>query len=133
MSGYDGRPPGWEDPYGQYGAQPDQGYGPPPGQPGYGYGPPGVPQQRGASASTIIVLVLSSLMTLSCCNVLAIPAVITSIIALSRASTDPESSRRLTVWSWALFAGAVVLAIAVFVVLILVGALNDDTSSTSTY
>jgi hypothetical protein len=141
MSGYGGAPPsGWEDPYGgsqnwdqggaygqQYGyTQP--GYGQPGyGQPGYGYGPPGVsPHQSTGNASTIAALVCNAVAVVMCCNIIALPGLITAAIALGRAQTDPESSRRLTIWSWSLFAAAVLLGIILLVVWIAVGVTSDS-------
>lgn len=139
MSGYGGRPPsGWEDPYGggsqgwdpggAYGPQ----YGPGPGYPppGYGYGPPGVPYGTRSNGSTIAALVCNSIAVALCCNIVAIPGIITAAIALGRNNTDPNSARKLTIWSWSLFGAAVAIAIIFFVVyLILIAAADPDYDS----
>ncbi|TDD26726.1 hypothetical protein E1287_35955 [Actinomadura sp. KC06] len=136
MSGYGGGPPsGWEDPYGggsqgwdpggaygpQYGA--GQGY-PPPGY-GYGYGPPGVPHRAPSNGSTIAALVCNSIAVVLCCNIVAIPGIITAAIALGRNNTDPRSARKLTIWSWSLFAAGVVIGIILIVIYALLAAAAD--------
>lgn len=148
MSGYGGRPPGWEDPYGgsqgwgssggheQYGANPSQGYGQghgqeygqgtqPPGY-GYGYGPPGVPHAPAGNGSTIAALVCNIAGVLLCCNILAIPGVIIAAIAMGRTQSDPQSARKLTIWSWVLFGASVVLGLVVLVVYIVLNANASD-------
>jgi hypothetical protein len=136
MSGYGGRPPsGWDDPYGggqnwdPGGAYGGQGYGhgqPGYGQQGYGYGPPGVPYQPVSNGSTIAALVCNAVAILLCCNIVAIPGVITAAIALGRTQTDPPSARKLTIWSWSLFAASVVIAIIVLIVYIVIGVAASD-------
>ncbi|MFI0483877.1 hypothetical protein [Actinomadura sp. 9N215] len=146
MSGYGGGPPsGWEDPYGggsqgwdpggaygpqhgpQYGPQygPGQGYPPPGYGPGYGYGPPGVPYGTPSNGSTIAALVCNSIAVVLCCNIVAIPGVITAAIALGRNTTDPRSARKLTIWSWSLFGAAIAIGIIFLVIYILIGAASD--------
>ncbi|WP_433466769.1 hypothetical protein [Spirillospora sp. CA-128828] len=147
MSGYGGRPPsGWDDPYGgsqgwdsggTYGqgqgygySQPgygQPGYGQPGyGQPGYGYGPPGVPYGAPSNGSTIAALVCNAVAILLCCNIVAIPGVITAAVALGRTQTDPPSARRLTIWSWSLFAASVFIAIIVLIIYIIIGVTASD-------
>jgi hypothetical protein len=149
MSGYGGDPSGWNDPYGQgqgqgwndaggqYG-QPGQqyDYGQPGygqqgyGQPGYGYGPPGVPDTGGhAEGSTIAALVCTSVATAMCCNILAIPGIVTAAMAMSRSKTDPRSARSLTIWSWWILGVAIVLQILLFAVLIIIDANSPDYDS----
>ncbi|GAA4082449.1 hypothetical protein [Actinomadura miaoliensis] len=158
MSGYGGQPSGWSDPYGQqdggwqntpqagwsdpaaqpgwdpngqYGTpqQPSYGYGTPQ-QPSYGYGPPGVPGQgHSGNGLAIAALICNVLLVVSCCNVLAIPGIVTSSLAISRSATDPGSARSLTMWSWVVFALALVIAIVVVIIAIIV----DAGSSSSTY
>ncbi|MGI5166944.1 hypothetical protein ACQEU3_21600 [Spirillospora sp. CA-253888] len=130
-----GRPQGWNDPYGNapgpgpgwgdpYGGQPPtpEGYGY-----GYGYGYAQAPPPA-ASGSTIAALVVSCVATAMCCNVLAIGAIITSAVAMSRTSRDPESARRLTWWSWGILGTTTALWIAFIVI---VNVLQAD--STGTY
>ncbi|MFI0409855.1 hypothetical protein [Actinomadura sp. 3N508] len=149
MSGYGGAPPsGWEDPYGggskgwdpggaygpQYGA--GQGHAPPGygqgagygqgyGQ-GYDYGPPGVPYRTQSNGSTIAALVCNCIAVVMCCNIVAIPGIITAAIALGRNATDPNSARKLTIWSWSLFAAAVVLGIIFIVIYVVAIAATDS-------
>ncbi|GAA4143678.1 DUF4190 domain-containing protein [Actinomadura keratinilytica] len=143
MSGYGGQPSGWSDPYGQQDGgwqnTPHPGTAQPgwdpygqysaPQQPSYGYGPPGVPGNASpVNGGAIAALVCNILLVVSCCNVLAVPGIITSSLAISRSSTDPESSRTLTVWSWVIFTLSVVIAVAVLVIAII---LDSDSSSTT--
>jgi hypothetical protein len=149
MSGYGGRPPsGWDDPYGgdqnwdtggAYGQPYGQGYGytqpghgqPGYGQPGYGYGPPGVPYQAASNGSTIAALVCNAVAILLCCNIVAIPGVITAAIALGRTQTDPPSARRLTIWSWSLFAASVLIGIVILIIYIAFGVMSEPDYSSS--
>lgn len=124
MSGYGGRPPGWEDPYGQYG--PPGGYGPY-GQPGgsgyeqydyrYGYGPPGVPNTPIDNSSAIVALICNIVATVMCCNVFCIGGIVTAAIAMGKTRTEPHSARKLVMWSWVILGIAVVLEIALIVIL----------------
>lgn len=134
MSGYGGRPPsGWDDPYGgnrqwDTGGAYGQGYGytqPGYGQPGYGYGPPGVPHRATSNGFTIAALVCNAVAIVMCCNIVAIPGVITAAIALGRVQTDPESARRLTIWSWSLFAASLVIGVALLIVYVLFGIMSE--------
>ncbi|TYB46102.1 hypothetical protein [Actinomadura chibensis] len=134
MSGYGGQPPSWEDPYAgqqyggqQYGGQQygGSGYDPYGYGPGYGYGPPQQPYATGSNGSAIAALICTCVAVVMCCNVLAIPGIVTSAIAVSRASTDPDSSRRLAIWSWAILAASFAIGIILFVALVLLGAASE--------
>jgi hypothetical protein len=97
------QPYGAQQPYGQ--PQPGQQYGAY-GQQQYGTGQP--TQTNGSAIALTIVSVLSL------CNFLTIASLILGIIALTRTSTDPESSRRLTKIGWIVFAvswGLVILGV----------------------
>ncbi|MFC5748706.1 hypothetical protein [Actinomadura rugatobispora] len=127
MSGYGGQPPGWNDPYGQ-----GQGWNDPnaaqhhqsPGY-AYGYGPPGVPNTAGeTSGSTIAALICNCVAVAMCCNLLTIPGIVTAAMAMSRARTDPASSRKLTTWSWGILVVAFLLPVVIFCVLLGVDAAN---------
>ncbi|NDU76936.1 hypothetical protein GWI34_30580 [Actinomadura sp. DSM 109109] len=155
MSGYGGRPPsGWEDPYGgnqgwdagggqqqygqpygpSYGEPYGQGYGygqPGYGQPGYGYGPPGVPHQTAGNGSTIAALVCNAVLVLMCCNVVAIPGVITAAVALGRVHTEPQYARKLTIWSWSLFGASLLIAVVLLIIYVVVGVTTDPGYSSS--
>ncbi|MEU6752679.1 hypothetical protein ABZ914_41215 [Spirillospora sp. NPDC046719] len=129
MSGYGGVPPGWHDPYGGYGHGGTPGwddagaYGP--------YGPPGVPQAPANNGSAIAALVCNCVVALLCCNIVAIPGIVTGALALGRVQTDPASARRLTIWSWSLFAASLVIGIIIAVVYFAV-ILTHDPGYTST-
>ncbi|GAA2171202.1 hypothetical protein [Actinomadura napierensis] len=135
MSGYGGRPPGWQDPYGGYGGTPgwddpggygQPGYGQPGyGQPGYPYGPPGVPQAPTSNGSTIAALVCNCVVAVLCCNIVAIPGIVTGALALGRVNTDPQSARKLTIWSWSLFAASILIGIVIAVVYFAIIATSD--------
>jgi hypothetical protein len=103
-----------QDPYAQYS------YG--------GYGPAGAPRS-GNNGATVAALVANIICAVLCCTgLLWIPGIITSAIALNRATTDPESARRLTTAAWVCFAVNVVLAVGV---LILFGLLAGDPGPTT--
>jgi hypothetical protein len=146
MSGYGGQPPAGNpndpNPYGQdpYGQSPygqaqgwndpnaQQGWDTPGQQPyGYGYGPPGVsPVQSRNPGSTIAALVCNCVAVAMCCNVFAIPGIITSVIAMTRAQTNPASTRTLTVWSWVILGVAFVIQIALFGLLVYLDELDGS-------
>lgn len=72
------------------------------GGPGYGYGgyAPAAPPAP-TPTSTIVLLVISALLTLSCYFTLAgVAPLVMSIVALTRYRTDMESTRRLTRLGW---------------------------------
>jgi hypothetical protein len=61
----------------------------------------------------IIGTVVSTVVLLACCcNVLAIPSIVTSAMAISRADRDLASARTLMRWTWWLLGAAVVISIA---------------------
>lgn len=128
MSGYGGQP-GWQDPYQQRpGWQDPYAAGSPGG--GFGYGPPGVPAAPASSGSAVAALVCNIALVFFC-NILAIPGIITSGIALGKMQSDPESARNLTTWSWVIFAIALVAAVALIVVLVVAGSSTSSTPSTT--
>jgi hypothetical protein len=141
LSGYGGQP-GWQDPYQQPGygpppagwqdpyaaGSPGGGFGPPGG--GFGYGPPGVPAAPASNGSAVAALVCNIILVLFC-NILAIPGIITSGIALGKMRSDPEGSRNLTTWSWVIFGVALVAAVALIVVLVVAGSSGSTTPTTT--
>ncbi|GAA0573907.1 DUF4190 domain-containing protein [Actinomadura livida] len=142
MSGYGGSPPpGWQDPYGgsqgwsgdPYGGDPYGGGAYGAGYSGYGYGPPGMPTKPPRDANTVAALVCNIVGVLLCCGVLSIPGVITSAIAMGRLQSDPESARKLTVWSWVLFGASVVFGIIFIVIYIFVVIFAESNGYDSTY
>ncbi|XRQ11233.1 DUF4190 domain-containing protein [Actinomadura welshii] len=142
MSGYGGSPPpGWQDPYGgsqgwgePYGSDP-YGGGPDPygGAYGYGYGPPGMPTKPPSNASTIAALVCNIVCVAMCCGIVSIPGVVTSAIALGRVQSDPESARKLTMWSWILFGVSLVLGIILIIIYIVAVVMAESNGYDSTY
>jgi hypothetical protein len=145
MSGYGGRPPGWQDPYDPYQQQPPpQGH---PGQPpgwqdpyggappgyqyggygyGYGYGPPGMPgppRSNGSTIGALVCNVVACVLSLFCCFGLlpSIPGIILAGIAMGRTQTDPESARKLTMWAWICFGLTIVVTVGLIVTAIALG------------
>jgi hypothetical protein len=135
VSGYGGQPPaggyepygqqqptGWQDPYAQQaGWHQPQGYGP-----GYGYGPPGVPPgatNNGSAIGALICNIIALFAIFFCCfgAVASLPGAILAGMALNRAPGNPESARRLALWSWGCFGLSVVLSVGMIVVLLALG------------
>jgi hypothetical protein len=125
VSGYGGQPPsGWQDPYDPYGQQqPGSGWQDPYAQQdpygqgyGYGFGPPGMPTQSASNGSAIGALICNIVLTMTCCGVLAVPGIIMSAIAIGRVTSDPESARNLTMWSWIIFAANIVIVVVLVIV-----------------
>ncbi|MBF8189013.1 DUF4190 domain-containing protein [Nonomuraea sp. K274] len=107
---------------------PYQPYGAPYGQqppPQYGYGYPPPPRDEGPTANAIVALVLNLFALVSCCNILGLPGAILAGLALGRAKTEPQTARRMLVWSWVLFGLGFALAIGLFLFLGLTGRLDD--------
>ena len=98
-------------------AQPEynQAYGQAYGQPPPGYGPQylGAPAPTQANVSAIALVVMSGI---TICNLLSIVSLILGIIALTKNSKDPESSRKLTIAGWIVFAVASVMWAGSYVV-----------------
>jgi hypothetical protein len=135
LSGYGGQPPGWQDPYGQSGWDPQgdysqQSWQDPYGQQGYGYGPPGVPYRTAGSGWAVGALVCNILVGLFCCNPIAIAGIVTSAIAMNKNQAEPESAHKLTIWSWVIAVTSFVLSIAGYVILFLLGVWDQNNSPT---
>ena len=120
-------------PYGQdpYAQQPygQQGYGQQPVP--YGQSPYAAPgtygQQSRTNGSALALTIISGLATVSCC-LLSAPALIFGIIALTKQTTDPEGSARMTRYGWIAFAAGFalsLLAIGIFFALGAGGAFDD--------
>ncbi|MEU9022989.1 hypothetical protein [Actinomadura sp. NPDC048394] len=131
MSGYGGVPPGWHDPYGGYGGTPGWDDGGAYGPQGHPYGPPGVPHAPANNGSAIAALVCNCVVALMCCNIVAIPGIVTGALALGRVQTDPASARRLTIWSWSLFAASLLIGIIIAVVYFAIILTHDPDYSSS--
>ena len=112
MSGYGGHPPAAsEEPHGNR----------TPHDPGYGYGPPGVPPRTVSPEVIRAALVCNSIAIVLTCNVFAIAGVITALKAQQRVNTNPGSARKLTIWSWTLFATTLVIGVAIIALYFLFG------------
>ena len=140
-----GQEPYGQPPYGQqaapYGQDPyaQQQYGQPQyGQQAYGqppasyaqppYAAPGTyGQPARTNGSALALTIISGLATVSCC-LLSAPALIFGIVALTKQTTDPEGSARMTRYGWIAFAAGFVLsllAIGVFIAFGASGAFDD--------
>jgi hypothetical protein len=91
---------------------------------GYGAIPDHAGTGRATSGPTIAALVCSLIALVMCCNLLAVPAIVTSAMAIGRSGTDPASAQRLTTWSWGVLVLAFLLPITAFLVLLGVDAGN---------
>jgi hypothetical protein len=118
------QPPGY-DQYGQPGYPAYQPYPVYPtyqGYTGYPYPypypyPPPDTRVRGQAIASLVTNIVVSLM---CCPLIGIAGIALSAIAMSRSERDPESARKLVIWSWCTFAVSVLAGVAMFVLLFLV-------------
>lgn len=116
------------DPYAATGGQAQQGGYPAYNAPGQWQAPPaayGAPAPQNTSA--LVLTILSGIVTLSCC-IPGIAPLILGIMALTKQSTDPEASRRLTKWGWIAFGiglALVVLGVIAFIALGTAGVFDD--------
>lgn len=109
------------DPYAATGAPAAQGGYPAYSAPGQWQAPPpgyGAPPAQNTSA--LVLTILSGIATLTCCLPMIVSAVI-GIIALTKNSTDPEGSRRLTKWGWIAFGVLLALSLIAIVAFISLG------------
>jgi len=110
------------DPYAATGAQPQPGGYPQYQAPGQWQAPPaayGAPPPQNTSA--LVLTIISGIVTVSCCVPGIVPLIL-GIIALTKNSTDPEGSRRLTKWGWVAFGIGMALAVIGVIIFIAVGA-----------
>jgi hypothetical protein len=79
--------------------------------------------------NALVLTVISAITTVSCC-LLTAPALILGIVALTRQSTDPESSARMTRYGWIAFAVAAALGVvaAGFFLLLGLGTFEGSTN-----
>ncbi len=114
-----------QDPYGQ------GGYGQDPyGQYPYGAYGPGVPPQTGNNGMAVAALVANIVSAFLCCaGLLWIPGIITAAIAMSKANTDPDSARKLSIAAWVCFAVNILLAVIAIVFLGVLGELDGGSNS----
>ena len=117
-----GQQPYGQQPYGQpYGQQPY-------GQPAYGYPPYGAPPERNNGA--VVLTIVAAVATAMCC-LLFTPSLVFGIVALTKQSTDPVGSARLTRYGW--IAGAITLGLGILAVVLFfaLGAFSSIGGSTS--
>jgi hypothetical protein len=116
--GWQNTQPGWQDPYAA------------PGTYGQGYGPPGARPGGGSNGATVGALVANIICAVLCCGTIAwLPGVILAAVAMNRNNTDPESARRLTIWSWVCFGISLVLGGALLAVMAALGAFDTSVAS----
>jgi hypothetical protein len=92
-------------------------YGQPTYPPPYGYPPYGAPPQSNSAA--LVLTIVAAVATAMCC-LLFTPSLVLGIVALSKQSTDPVASARLTRYGW--IAGGVTIALGILAVVLLVAA-----------
>ncbi|MEO7421784.1 MAG: hypothetical protein ABIU87_05245 [Ornithinibacter sp.] len=128
-----GQPPAYGEPS-PYGQAPPPSYGQQQfGSPFPGPYPPGPAahgvEQRNTSALTLTIL--SGLSILCCGGIFSIPALVFGILALTKQTTDPTESRRMTRFGWIAFAvGVAALVVVAGIVIAIAVAGGFDTSST---
>ena len=120
------------DPYAATGGQAQQGGYPAYDAPGQWQAPPaayGAPAPQNTSA--LVLTILSGIVTVSCC-IPGIAPLILGIMALTKQSTDPEASRRLSRWGWIAFAigmALVVIGVIAFIAFGVAGGWDDGSYS----
>jgi hypothetical protein len=114
-----------QQPYGQAGAPQYPGG---PQYPGYGQQSYSTGSTTQTNGSAIALTIVSAL---SLCNFFCAAPLIMGIIALTRNSTDPEASRRLTKIGWIVFAVIWALTLLVLVGGIALGLLSDTSGGSS--
>ena len=134
---YAQQPPayGQAQPYGQdpYAQQPPAyGQAQPYGQDPYAQQPPayGAPQRNG---SALTLTILSGISILCCGGLLTIPALIFGIIGLTKQSTDPAESARMTRFGWIAFAIGIVVSVVIGGILLAVIIGSGEWSTSATY
>jgi uncharacterized membrane protein YqaE (UPF0057 family) len=140
-------PSDWRDPYGQYGQSQNPPYGPEPsdtppydqpppygpspyGQGPYGqypYGPPPAAGRNGMAVAALVANIVSAF--LCCAGLVWIPGIVMAAIALSKAPTEPDAARKLSIAAWVCFAVNILLTVAAFVFFGLLGYLGDHSST----
>jgi hypothetical protein len=134
-----GSPPSYPQPtYDQGAGAPPPPPPPPPGAAGPGgypaaYQPPPAAypgyQQPQQNTGALVLTIVSGATLLFCGGLLVIPALILGILGLTRQSTDPEGSQRMTRYGWwAYVAGVVVTILTVIVVVAVIIASSGSTS-----
>jgi len=117
--------------YPAYGQQPSP-YGQQPGPqyPAYGQQTYSTGKQTETNGSAIVLTILSGV-SIFFLNILALISLIMGIIALTKSSTDPESSRTLTKIGWIVFAVTWAVAVLAFVgfIIFFAAAISNSGSS----
>lgn len=123
-----GQAPYGQAPYGQapYGQAP---YGQTPyGQAPYGYSP--YEAQPRSNGGALVLTIVAAVATAMCC-LLFTPSLVLGIVALSKQSTDPAASARLTRYGWVAAGICVVLGILAVVLFIAFGTFSSIGGSSS--
>jgi hypothetical protein len=99
--------------YGQpYGQSYGQSYGQPPA---YAQPFPGTYTQPANNGSALALTIVSAVSVVMCGGLLVIPALIFGIVGLTKQSSDPEGSRRMSRYGWWAFGIGVVVSILLVV------------------
>jgi hypothetical protein len=85
----------------------------------------GVPQRNG---SALALTITSGVLSVFCCSVLTLPALVLGIVALTKQSTDPAGSARWARYGWIAFGVGILVTLAVLGTLLAldVGGAFDD-------
>ena len=78
----------------------------------------------------LTLTIVSAVATVMCC-LLCLPALIFGIVALSKQSTDPQASARMTRYGWIALGICVALAVLLVVVFVALGVFGAFDASTS--
>ena len=87
----------------------------------YGPGPYAAPGTYGApqhNGSALALTITAGILSVLCCSLLTLPALILGIVGLSKQSTDPEGSARMTRYGWIAFGVGVLVSILAIIVLL---------------
>jgi hypothetical protein len=128
-------PAAWQDPYGSY-AYDQAGYQVAPpgyGTPGIGYGPPGFGRPQPRTGPAIAALICNVLASITCYGFLAVPGIVTAAIAIGKAQTNPAAARKLTIWSWCIFAAGIVIGLLLVAGIFAYGISSDSGSFDGVY
>ncbi len=111
----------------------------PQAQPVYGQVPAGypagpspyaVPEKRN-NTSALVLLIVSILTVVFCCNPISIASAVLGGVGLSRQSTDPEESRKFARWGWVVWVAGMAIGVVVLAILAITGTFTSSSSSSS--
>ncbi|QIM21821.1 hypothetical protein G7075_12940 [Phycicoccus sp. HDW14] len=76
-----------------------------------------------------MLTILTGVLTVFCCSLLTVPALVLGIVGLTKQDNDPEGSRRMTRFGWIAFSVGIGLTVLGFILLIAYGVATGDTST----